>query len=192
MTQFSIKKPFMAVSILSLSVLSMGLVGCSEDSEESNKAVEQVSVNNTMDVKQPAADTAPKEALVSDSLPQEVKQDTMVEAQVEEKVEAKPVAKVAETKPVEKVVAVKEAPKPVVTSNGKELFQTCIGCHGDTAGGGIGPRLNNQEPAEIVKKLKMYKAGEQRGAMTAMMLPIAEGMSENDMQAIAEYVVTLK
>ena len=54
--------------------------------------------------------------------------------------------------------------------------------------GGVGPALNNQSADDIVAKLKKYKAGEQVGPMTGMMAPLAQALSEEDMQAIAEYI----
>ncbi|NPA71705.1 MAG: cytochrome c [Gammaproteobacteria bacterium] len=130
-----------------------------------------------MDVKQPAAVEAPKATL-----------------------QAAPVAEVI-TETVEVVAVKAEEPEVVVVTQveaviavpaGEKAYATCVGCHGASAEGGVGPRLNNQASADIVAKLEKYKAGEQMGPMTGMMAPMAAGLSTDDMKAISEYVVTLK
>jgi cytochrome c553 len=147
--------------------------GCSGDTDEAQPAEKAATQQNTMDVKQPAVVEAPKVALQPAPAPV-----------IEEKVEA--------AKEV-----VKETPKEVVKQvavapSGEAAYATCVGCHGMKAEGGLGPRLNNQKPEDIVAKLEKYKAGEQMGPMTGMMAPMAAGLSADDMQAVAEYVVTLK
>ena len=59
------------------------------------------------------------------------------------------------------------------------------------AEGGLGPKLSGQAPADVVAKLKAYKAGEQVGPMTSMMAPMAAGLSDADMENIAAYVASL-
>jgi len=74
---------------------------------------------------------------------------------------------------------------------GQGAYATCIGCHGAAGEGGVGPKLSGQAPADIVSKLKKYKAGEQVGPMTSMMAPMAAGLSDADIDNIAAYVATL-
>ncbi|WP_319381255.1 c-type cytochrome [Thiomicrorhabdus sp.] len=74
---------------------------------------------------------------------------------------------------------------------GQAAFGTCVGCHGGAAEGGVGPKLAGQNPADVVSKLKKYKAGEQVGPMTSMMAPMAAGLSDADMENIAAYVAGL-
>lgn len=164
--------------LVSYALLSGAVVlsaGCSGDSDEAQSTETAATQQSAMDVKQPAVVEAPKEALQSAPAPAPV---------IEEKVEA----------PKE---VVKETPKEVVKEvavapSGEAAYATCVGCHGAKAEGGLGPRLNNQKPEDIVAKLEKYKAGEQMGPMTGMMAPMAAGLTADDMQAIAEYVVTLK
>ncbi len=150
--------------------------GCSSDTEEAQTAKTATPQQSAMDVKQPAVVDEPKEALQTAPAPAPAPAPV-----TEEKVEAaKEVVKEAVNKEV------------VVASSGEELYATCVGCHGAKAEGGLGPRLNNQKPEDIVAKLEKYKAGEQMGPMTGMMAPMAASLTAEDMQAIAEYVVTLK
>ena len=76
--------------------------------------------------------------------------------------------------------------------DGAKIFASCAGCHGSKAEGGVGPNLNAQTASDVADKLTRYKAGEQIGPMSAMMNPIAKGLSEADIKAVSEYVVTLK
>lgn len=163
--------------------------GCSGDSEETPAAKAMVQ-QNTMDVKQPGAVDTPKEPLQSAPASTTVKEKA---AKTVEKVEEK-TEKVVE-KVEKKAEEVKESVKETVAAaskpNGQSAYATCIGCHGANAEGGVGPRLNDQTTADIVTKLEQYKAGEQVGPMTGMMAPMATGLSTAEMEAIAEYVVTL-
>ncbi len=152
--------------LVSYALLSSAVVlsaGCSGDTEEAQPAETVSAQQNTMDVKQPAVVEAPKVAL--QPAPAAV-------AVVEEKVEA--------------------ATEVVAAPSGEKAYATCVGCHGAKAEGGLGPRLNNQTPEDIIAKLEKYKAGEQMGPMTGMMAPMAASLTADDMKAIAEYVVTLK
>ena len=74
---------------------------------------------------------------------------------------------------------------------GKATFATCVGCHGASAEGGVGPKLAGQAAADIVKKLNDYKSGKQMGPMTSMMAPMAAGLSDSDVANIAAYVSSL-
>ena len=74
---------------------------------------------------------------------------------------------------------------------GENYFAACIACHGGTGGGGIGPQLAGQAGEDIVAKLTAYRAGEQRGAQSAMMWPVAKPMSDDDINNLAAYITTL-
>ncbi|MEK9656490.1 MAG: c-type cytochrome, partial [Halieaceae bacterium] len=67
----------------------------------------------------------------------------------------------------------------------------CIACHGGRGEGGIGPMLAGQTAADIVAKLAAYRAGEERGAQSAMMYPVAKPMTDADLDNIAAYVASL-
>ncbi|WP_019556542.1 c-type cytochrome [Thiomicrorhabdus arctica] len=162
--------------LVSYALLSGAVVlstGCSSDTDEASSANKATTQQSAMDVKQPTVVEAPKPALQPAPKPAPLLAPKPAPAPVVEK-------------QAEMAKEVAAAP------NGEKIYATCVGCHGAKAEGGLGPRLNNQKPEDIVAKLKKYKAGEQMGPMTGMMAPMAAGLSEDDMKAIAEYVVTLK
>jgi cytochrome c553 len=74
---------------------------------------------------------------------------------------------------------------------GKQYFGQCVACHGGQGEGGIGPQLAGQDSSEIVSKLNSYRAGEERGAQSAMMYPVAKPMSDADIDNLAAYIGTL-
>ncbi|MEA3406050.1 MAG: c-type cytochrome [Pseudomonadota bacterium] len=156
-------------------VFAIGLAGCSEEKSEpltsdsgagvSAPAVDQPSA---ADVKQPEPVAAP--APVVETAP------------VVEKAEE--VVKEVETK-VEEAVAAVTAP---ASASGASVYGSCVGCHGASGEGGVGPKLAGQTETEIADKLNQYKAGEQVGPMTAMMAPMAQGLSADDITAVSEYI----
>lgn len=76
---------------------------------------------------------------------------------------------------------------------GKSLFASnCVGCHGANGEGGVGPMLHGQSDKDIKAKLHEYKAGKERGPMTAMMASMAEQLSDEDIENVAAYIATLK
>jgi len=162
--------------LVSYALLSGAVVlstGCSSDTDDASSANKTTTQQSAMDVKQPTVVEAPKPALQPAPKPAPLLAPKPAPAPV--------VEKQAET-----------AKEVAAAPNGEKIYATCVGCHGAKAEGGLGPRLNNQKPEDIVAKLKKYKAGEQMGPMTGMMAPMAAGLSVDDMKAIAEYVVTLK
>lgn len=172
-------KKFKAPVALSalMMVSALALSGCSGDSDESQTAqAPEVTQHNTMDVKQPAPQEAVKEPLQEAPAP------------VEEVV--KETAQEVETQVTETVEEVKEEVAAVATPSGASAYSTCAGCHGSNGEGGVGPRLNNQTVDDIVAKLERYKSGEQVGPMTAMMAPMAQPLSTDQMKAIAEYITS--
>ena len=74
---------------------------------------------------------------------------------------------------------------------GEKYYGQCIACHGSRGEGGIGPMLAGQAAADIVAKLTAYRAGEERGAQSAMMYPVANPMTDADLDNIAAYVASL-
>ncbi len=78
-------------------------------------------------------------------------------------------------------------PKPPA-DKGAAIYGQCVGCHGPHGGGGVGPKLAGQSANEIMAKLHAYKAGKQRGPQTAMMAPMAQGLSDADIEAVAHYI----
>lgn len=74
---------------------------------------------------------------------------------------------------------------------GKKYYGQCIACHGSRGEGGIGPMLAGQAAADIVAKLTAYRAGEERGAQSAMMYPVAKPMTDDNINNIGAYIVSL-
>ena len=74
---------------------------------------------------------------------------------------------------------------------GEKYYGQCIACHGSRGEGGIGPMLAGQAAADIVAKLTAYRAGEERGAQSAMMYPVAKPMTDADLDNIAAFVASL-
>lgn len=77
---------------------------------------------------------------------------------------------------------------------GKAIYDsTCTVCHGPTAQGmAIYPKLAGQSADDLAAKLQTYKAGEQVGAMSAVMFPTAQGLSDEDIQAVTAYIATFE
>jgi len=101
---------------------------------------------------------------------------------------ATPAATVPKTTSTVKTVAT-ATPKQ---RTGADIYGLCVGCHGATGEGGVGPKLQGRPKAELMAALEEYKAGKQRGALTSMMAPNVQGMSEHDLDAVATYITTLK
>lgn len=74
---------------------------------------------------------------------------------------------------------------------GQAAYATCIGCHGAAGEGGVGPKLAGIPAAESAAKLKKYRAGEQVGPLSAMMIPNASNLSDADIENIAAYTAGL-
>jgi cytochrome c553 len=75
---------------------------------------------------------------------------------------------------------------------GERLYVTCLGCHGVKGDGGIGPRINNQTKEELVTKLNLYKSGQSRGVNARLMTSMAEVLSDQGIDQVAEFITTLK
>ena len=90
--------------------------------------------------------------------------------------------------PLEKTTPATVTPKKV--KSGASAYASCVGCHGAVGEGGVGPRLAGQTKTEIVAKLNRYKVGEQVGPMTAMMAPMAQNLSADEVQLVSEYIAT--
>ena len=69
-----------------------------------------------------------------------------------------------------------------------KILRPCIACHGSRGEGGIGPILAGQAGSDIVAKLTAYRAGEERGAQSAMMYPVAKPMTDTDIENLAAFV----
>jgi cytochrome c553 len=74
---------------------------------------------------------------------------------------------------------------------GEAKYAACGGCHGSQGGGGVGPKLAGKTVEYIVGRLNQYKAGEKVGSQSNMMWGQAAGLSDQDMNDLAEYIDTL-
>tara|TARA_B100000927_G_C16429588_1_gene454960 strand:+ start:366 stop:803 length:438 start_codon:yes stop_codon:yes gene_type:complete len=72
---------------------------------------------------------------------------------------------------------------------GGKLYVNCNMCHGMKGEGGIGPKLSGS--TSIVAMLEAYKAGETRGAQSALMWGQAANLSTQDMEDIQAYISSL-
>ena len=81
----------------------------------------------------------------------------------------------------------------LMAADGKAVYGKCQGCHGaDGKQTAIsGKALAGQKAADIEKKLAGYQKGE-GGAKKAQMIPMAKGLSADDVKAVASYIATLK
>lgn len=89
---------------------------------------------------------------------------------------------------------VEKAEKEVTQRSGKELFVSCIACHGAD---GSRPALNASQPIKgwevekTVNALQGYKEGTYGGALKASMIGQVANLSDADIQALAEYINSL-
>jgi len=69
---------------------------------------------------------------------------------------------------------------------GEEIAQTCAACHGEKgiSSSDMYPHLAGQYASYLVQALKDYKSGRRENQI---MQPMAAGLSEADMKAVAEY-----
>ena len=74
---------------------------------------------------------------------------------------------------------------------GEAKYAACGACHGSNGGGGVGPALAGQTVQYIVGRLTQYKAGEKVGNQSNMMWGQAAGLSDTDINDLAEYIKTL-
>ena len=71
---------------------------------------------------------------------------------------------------------------------GQAAYAGCIACHGAQGEGGIGPGLAGQSATDIAEKLLQYKAGETRGAQSALMWSQAAQLSSTDIENLAAFI----
>lgn len=80
---------------------------------------------------------------------------------------------------------------PVAALPGEAKYAACGACHGAQGGGGVGPALAGQTVEYIVGRLNQYKAGEKVGNQSNLMWGQAAGLSDEDINDLAEYIDTL-
>ena len=79
---------------------------------------------------------------------------------------------------------------PRVALAGETLYAACGACHGANGGGGVEPETERTNPEYIVGRLNQYRNGEKVGSQSNMMWGQAAGLSDTDINDLAEYIVT--
>lgn len=75
---------------------------------------------------------------------------------------------------------------------GEEVYQgVCKNCHGPTAKGMASfPKLAGLAPEHLVARLLAYKAEEKVGPNSALMYPVAQDLSDEDIANVVAYIDT--
>ncbi len=89
---------------------------------------------------------------------------------------------------IEELQAQVEAAEADEFSSIRGLWAGCAACHGMTGGGGIGPALAGRE---IDDMLKAYRAGETRGAQSALMWSQAGQLTDQEIDLLSKFTVQL-
>jgi cytochrome c553 len=84
------------------------------------------------------------------------------------------------------------AADPVAEAGKIKYGSVCAGCHGLQAQGQASfPKLAGQSAEQLAGKLHDYKAGKTLGQQSAMMIPNAQSLSDEDINALAKYIASL-
>lgn len=75
-------------------------------------------------------------------------------------------------------------------SEGEALYQdVCRNCHGPTGKGMASfPRLVGHDAEFIASRLEKYRAGERVGSNSALMMPVAADLTDEDIANLAAYI----
>lgn len=76
-------------------------------------------------------------------------------------------------------------------ARGKELYATCIQCHGERGEGNVkekGPKLSGQFDWYVITQITDVKNGKRKNPE---MLPFVKGLTEQDIKDLAAYILTL-
>lgn len=75
---------------------------------------------------------------------------------------------------------------------GEKLYQrSCRACHGPSAQGMASfPRLADKTEEILVERLQTYREGEKVGPNSALMIPHARKLTDEDIENIAAYITT--
>lgn len=81
-------------------------------------------------------------------------------------------------------------------ADGETLFagKGCAACHGADGNSPINssyPRLAGQNRAYLVQQIKDIRSGDRDNGLTAQMRPIAQGLSDAEIESIADYLSSL-
>lgn len=83
-----------------------------------------------------------------------------------------------------------------IFQNGNKKLGTygaCVRCHGEKGKGksksnSLFPIIGGQQKAYVIKQLKDFKAGKRANDPAGMMAMVAKGLSDKEIEAVAEYV----
>lgn len=79
-------------------------------------------------------------------------------------------------------------------AQGRAKFGACVACHGangNTTTSPAFPKIGGQNAAYVAAALHAYKAGQRTGGTAQMMQPMAQGLSDQDIDNLAAYIATL-
>ena len=88
------------------------------------------------------------------------------------------------------------SPAAVLSADGEKLYQTktCSTCHGKDGKSPIMPmypKIAGQNQAYTLQQLKDIKSGTRNNGQTAAMKGVMHLVSDDEMQALAEYIATM-
>ncbi len=207
------------LGIVSLTLAALLLSGCNQKSEEQKAEVQKVEqaaptkIEQSVVKEKPVAKevSAPKEAPApkenmkesapaGDQAPQQIKEskeDVAKEAQSATQA-AKESAKQEVKEAKETVAAKAEEAKAEVKAavDGAKLYAKCASCHGpkgDRKALGKSAVIAGMAKDEVLKKLQGYQAGTlNQYGMGPLMKGQVAGLSEADLEALADYIAKLK
>lgn len=88
--------------------------------------------------------------------------------------------------------ATKTAPTQLAAADaGSAKYAQCGACHGAQGQGGVGPMLAGKDAEYIVGRLRSYRNNEQIGSQSMLMWGQAAGLSDTDIQDLADYISSL-
>lgn len=78
-------------------------------------------------------------------------------------------------------------------SEGESIYKkNCRACHGRKAKGtNTFPKLAGQPAEYIAERLKQYRAGEDVGTNSGLMKPVAEKLSDEQIEEISKYIANV-
>lgn len=79
-------------------------------------------------------------------------------------------------------------------AQGRARFAACVACHGANGNATTSPafpKIGGQNAAYVAAALHAYKAGQRTGGTAQMMQPMAQGLSDQDIDNLAAYIATL-
>ena len=177
-------------------VVAFFLVACSDSSEstsakkEISKQVEEtakVVSKSTQDVvtktKEATAVVVEQAKVVTAQSVKQVKETTKKVANEVQKVSAEVATKIE--------AKAKEVTEKAPTIDGKTIFTKCVGCHGshgERKALGKSQLIQGWEVSKVVTALNGYKDGSYGGSMKGVMKSQISKLSDDEIQAVAEYI----